>query len=171
MSPRRKTPPSQPRVEPNDVAVRGVALGMVGLFMLVLVSAAIVGGMLFLIRGENPQPHPSALETRDIKPPAPQLETSATGDRARIEGAAKARLHGYAWVDQNAGIARIPIEEAMRRTVAMGWNDPPDNGLRGEALQIEETRKKGTAESTPPAPAPGGPASGAAAEPQSEGTP
>ena len=36
MSPRRKTAP-QPRVEPNDVPVRGVALGMVGLFMLILV--------------------------------------------------------------------------------------------------------------------------------------
>lgn len=171
MSPRRKTPPPQPRIEPNDVPVRGVALGMVGLFMLILISAAIVGGMLFLIRGENPQPHATALETRDVQPPAPRLETSATGDRAEIEGAAKAKLHGYAWVDQKAGIARIPIEEAMRRTVEIGWNDPPDNGLRGEALQIEETRKKGTAESTPPAPASGGPGSGPAAEPQSEGTP
>ena len=170
MSPRRKTAP-QPRVEPNDVPVRGVALGMVGLFMLILVSAAIVGGMLFLIGGDNPQPRATPLEAREVIPPAPRLETSATGERAEIEGAAKTRLHGYAWVDEKAGIARIPIEEAMRRTVETGWNDPPDNGLRGEALQIEEIRKKGTAESTPPAPASAGPGSGPAAEPQSEGTP
>lgn len=170
MSPRRKKP-SPPPIEPNDVPVRGVALGMVGLFMLILVSAAIVGGMLFLIRGENPRPRATALEARDIRTPAPRLETSATGDRAEIEGAAKAKLRGYSWVDEKAGIARIPIEEAMRRTVETGWNDPPDDGLRGQALQIEETRKKGTAESTPPAPASAGPASGPAAQPQGEDTP
>jgi hypothetical protein len=35
-------------------------------------------------------------------------------------------LHGYAWVDQAAGVARIPIDEAKKLTLERGLPVRPD---------------------------------------------
>lgn len=37
-------------------------------------------------------------------------------DTTAVSRAAEERLHGYGWVDKDAGIARIPIERAMELT-------------------------------------------------------
>jgi len=48
----------------------------------------------------------------------PRLETAPQPDRAAYD-AEKARLIGsYGWVDRKAGIAHIPVEEAMRLLAA-----------------------------------------------------
>lgn len=44
----------------------------------------------------------------------PLLESAPQPDHAAYAAEKKGLLHGYQWVDAQAGIARIPIEEAMR---------------------------------------------------------
>jgi hypothetical protein len=53
-------------------------------------------------------------------PPEPRLQTNPRQDLRDLRGAEDAVLTGYGWVDQNAGIARIPIDEAMKLTVERG---------------------------------------------------
>ena len=46
-------------------------------------------------------------------PPQPRLQTEPLGDLAQLRAAEDVALHGYGWVDRQAGIVRIPIERAI----------------------------------------------------------
>jgi hypothetical protein len=46
-------------------------------------------------------------------PPAPRLQRDPTADLAAERRRENALLDGYAWVDRDAGIARIPVNRAM----------------------------------------------------------
>jgi hypothetical protein len=43
----------------------------------------------------------------------PAAEPDILRDRRAVAVAVEQRLNGYAWVDRDAGVARIPIERAM----------------------------------------------------------
>jgi hypothetical protein len=53
-------------------------------------------------------------------PPEPRLQTNPRQDLRDLRRAEDQVLAGYGWVDKNAGIARIPIGEAMKLTVERG---------------------------------------------------
>ena len=100
--------------QPADVDNR-VVLAVVGGFLL-FVAATIAGILLFL----NAQV-PSAFLPRDeLRFPAPELQTSPQADLARFEAEQQARLSGYAWVDRDHDIARIPVDEAMQLVAGRG---------------------------------------------------
>jgi hypothetical protein len=46
-------------------------------------------------------------------PPEPRLQSNPTAQLAAQRAREQALLDGYAWVDRNAGIARIPVGRAM----------------------------------------------------------
>lgn len=52
--------------------------------------------------------------------PEPTLQISPQGDLDRFKLEQEAALTGYAWTDRATGIARIPIEDAMRIVAARG---------------------------------------------------
>jgi hypothetical protein len=103
-----------PRYEPRDAEPRAAAFGVLGLFGLIAVAALVVGGLFGFWPVAPPSP---------VKPdvPPPRLESHEGEDRAGLEAAAQARLHGYAWIDRAAGRARIPIERAMALQAQQGW--------------------------------------------------
>ena len=81
-------------------------------------ALAIAGGIVFAVGGSwwllqrlgpaaNTAPPPAAI-------PAPRLQPAPQDERAAYFAEKEARLNGYGWVDRDAGIARIPLEEAMR---------------------------------------------------------
>ena len=43
-----------------------------------------------------------------------QLDTRAEEERERQ----RERLHGYGWVDRDAGVVHVPIEQAIERVVS-----------------------------------------------------
>jgi hypothetical protein len=53
-------------------------------------------------------------------PPEPRLQTDPHGDLLKLREAEDRILNTYGWVDRNAGVVRIPIEQAMKLTVARG---------------------------------------------------
>ncbi len=53
-------------------------------------------------------------------PPEPRLQTNPRQDLRDLRSEEDTVLTGYGWVDKNAGIARIPIGEAMKLTVERG---------------------------------------------------
>ena len=114
----------KPRYETRDVSPRAVLYAGLGLFASILLSGALVAGILKLMSGEQRQPPVTALEAHPISPPEPGLEISPPADRVRLETQAERRLQGHGWVDKAAGRARIPIEEAMRIVARQGWQDP-----------------------------------------------
>lgn len=50
----------------------------------------------------------------------PQLQRDPEADLARMQAEQRARLNGYAWVDREHGVARMPVAEAMRMLAARG---------------------------------------------------
>ncbi len=53
-------------------------------------------------------------------PAVPRLESAPQIDRVAYFAEKDKRLHGYGWVDRDAGIAHIPVEQAMRMLAARG---------------------------------------------------
>jgi hypothetical protein len=71
--------------------------------------------------------------------PAPLAEDrNATRRKAHAEviAAGTEALNNYGWVDQNKGIVRLPIEQAMKLTVAE-WENP----AAGRATLLERQAK------------------------------
>ena len=114
--------------EPTDISARGLAL-VAGIFIgTVVVSAAILGGLLGLFNDEirEGRPPPSPLGRVDLIPPEPRLQVEPVEELAEVLASQFERLDGYAWIDREAGLARIPIERAMAILAERGWPALPE---------------------------------------------
>ena len=63
---------------------------------------------------------PMAAEQANRLPPEPRLQTNPRQDLLDMRAQEDLVLHTYGWVDKAAGVVRIPIDEAMKLTVARG---------------------------------------------------
>lgn len=67
------------------------------------------------------QPPPPIMQTEPSrKPPPPRLQEHEPNDLAGQRAMEGEILRSYGWVDPQAGIVRIPIDEAMRLTIERG---------------------------------------------------
>jgi hypothetical protein len=109
--------------EEADVNVRGIVGFGIGL----LVVGAIIHLLLWVLFGyfsaqaaRVPRVFPLAAAGQQQLPPEPRLQTNPREDLRELRQREDAVLNSYGWVDRNAGIARIPIDEAIRLTVQKG---------------------------------------------------
>ncbi|HEY1251159.1 MAG TPA: hypothetical protein VGH97_08195 [Thermoanaerobaculia bacterium] len=110
--------------EENDVETSAVAWFGFWLAVGCVVAALIVWGVfrLFAAQEDARQPALSApLEASLQRTPAgPRLEPLPLEPRLALRAAEDAQLSSYGWVDRSAGVARIPIDRAMRLIVEHG---------------------------------------------------
>lgn len=104
---------ARPGTEPPGIALRPILL--TGLFIVVF-TAATLTGIRFYYRFQVPGPLVEAPKTF----PAPRLQQNPEADLAALLKEQRGRLAGYAWVDREKGIARMPIEDAMRQLAGRG---------------------------------------------------
>jgi hypothetical protein len=64
--------------------------------------------------------YPLAVGQDDRLPPEPRLQANPRQDLKDLREAEEARLKSYGWVDRDAGVVRIPIDEAMKLTLQRG---------------------------------------------------
>jgi len=102
--------------ETRDVQPR-MLLAFGGGLLVFLVLAAI-GVKLALNTTPTWLPQPA-----NVRPEAPDLQTAPRQDLVNFRAEEDRQLKMLGWVDRNAGIARIPIDDAMW---AMVSNGPPD---------------------------------------------
>jgi hypothetical protein len=70
---------------------------------------------------ERRQPPPPVMKSSDThRPPLPRLQDHPTEDLAQYRKEQEKLLHSYGWMDQQAGIVHIDIDEAMRLTAERG---------------------------------------------------
>lgn len=81
---------------------------------------------------------------------APGLFPDPPGDLRRFGAAQAARAPAYGWVDRQAGIISIPVDQAMARIVSEGWPRWAFPGVTGGAAAqpvtpsaVESARKGG----------------------------
>ena len=113
--------------EPKDVSVRRVATRALAGVLSVALSAAALYGLQRLysaIDVVEVEPPPTGLERREPVPPPPRLQAAPGEDLATYRAREAAILESYGWVDRDAGIARIPIGQAMRLLIERGWPQP-----------------------------------------------
>ena len=81
-----------------------------------------------------------------------------------VRAAEQQRLHGYGWVDEKAGVARIPIDEAKKLMLERGLAVRPDPltderlGTRRPSSGESSSGRNVTRTLAPAAPAPPAPA-------------
>ena len=109
--------------EESDVDVTAILGYGVGL----LVLGAIVQVLLWFLfsyytrqAAEAPRMFPLSAEHQQEPPPGPRLQINPQEDLRQLRAREDEILRGYGWVDKNTGVARIPIEEAMKLVVERG---------------------------------------------------
>jgi len=80
---------------------------------------------------DQPRSPLASSSPRESLPPEPRLQVSPAQDLKELRAAEDAMLHSYGWVDQQAGVVRIPIERAME-LLAEHWKEE-EKGARGKA--------------------------------------
>jgi hypothetical protein len=100
--------------EGSDTSVHSVAL-LAGAFIGLLIFGFIVGyGTFKILSPEETVSGPAALvETGRVLPPAPRLQVDARKDLAAYQKEQQQTLETYGWMDQKAGVVRVPIDRAM----------------------------------------------------------
>jgi hypothetical protein len=108
--------------ESPEVANGVVVLAVAGFLLLVLTAMA---GLFIYIKFSVPSVFHAPV-ARNF--PAPQLQTSPHADLIRLERQQRAALTHTEWVDKDKGVARIPIDDAIRVIAKRGEHayDPPE---------------------------------------------
>ena len=116
--------------EASDINIRGVLRFAGGLLLLGAVVYLVVWIFLgYLKRQERVSSaqlqFPLAVGQEDRVPPEPRLQANPRQDMNDLRNEENQRLESYGWVDRNAGVVRIPIDEAMRLTLQRGLPSRP----------------------------------------------
>lgn len=110
------------RHEEPDVQLRLIVMFGVGL---AIVTAAVLLVAVWLFNDfaasrAQVQGSPAPLaETRPL-PPEPRLQIAPAQELLQIRAAEDAVLSSYGWVNQAAGLVRIPIDRAIERVIEQG---------------------------------------------------
>jgi hypothetical protein len=125
--------------EHRDINVRGIFGFLITLTVVAILIQLVLWGMFKYLKGSytalDPEPNPMLSGVR--KPPAkdpvrdfptPRLQADPVRDLNKMHAAEDAILHGPpVWLDQQAGVVRIPIDRAMELTVERGLPTQPGN--------------------------------------------
>jgi hypothetical protein len=119
--------------EREDLAPKPILLFLLGLIVVCLLVALVLRGMYsYLDAYENhhePVQNPlvsTQADTRNIRPgeivkfPQPRLETDERREINAFREQEEEKLNSYGWVDQGAGVVRIPIDRAMQLVAQRG---------------------------------------------------
>jgi hypothetical protein len=110
------------RHEHSDVSIRPLAVFLVGLTILLMVASAVVAGFFNLFESQAAKLDVTP-PLADVPAPAatgPQLQVVERRDLEEFRQRESERLATAQWIDKEAGIARIPIQDAIELTLERG---------------------------------------------------
>jgi hypothetical protein len=113
--------------EPKDVNIRAIMYIAIGFIVAAVVINLLVWWLYDYLRQSDP--HHGRLSSSEIKatvpqPPEPRLQVSPSTDLQTLESTQRDQLNQYGWIDQQKGIVKIPVEEAMKQIVQKGLPTP-----------------------------------------------
>jgi hypothetical protein len=164
--------------EESDINIRAIITFVVVLTVISLsIQIAMFGLLKILDKIEDksdpvvsPLMAPAAQRPADF--PSPGLQTTPWADLKKLRAEENAYLHGYGWVDESAGVARIPIEKAkalllqkgipVRSDAVTDTNEGTHFAATGESSGGRNLTG-GAPDKSSPAPAPAAPAAPATA--------
>jgi hypothetical protein len=125
MSELRNAPDNRDVVhEESDVDVSAILRYGLGLLGVALVVHVFLWWLLGVFERQNEhrqtQVYPMAASEQNRLPPAPRFQENPQQELQELRAKQRALLEGYGWVNKEAGIARIPIEDAMKIVIERG---------------------------------------------------
>ena len=124
--------------ERTDVSIAVPTRFLMGLVVLLLAGIFLMKALFGALSAEHkrvdtpPSPLASELPT---EPPLPRLQRTPVQDLSKLRATEKEALENYGWVEQNAGVVRIPIDHAMDLVLERGLP------VRGEAAKVGAKKK------------------------------
>jgi hypothetical protein len=110
--------------EIKDVSGRAIAWSAVAVVLIMAFSALIAYAWIDLSSSHNQaiaiSERPPAAIPGPQPPPSSGLPGTPIEDPEVLAARKEARLHGYRWIDKEAGVVSVPIERAMELIVDMG---------------------------------------------------
>ena len=117
--------------ETADANVRSLVWWGIGVFAL-LAGGVIVSAVVFhyFVAHQTLGPPASPFENVRALPPSPTLQVTPARDLRQYLDSQDTALNSYGWVDQKAGVVRIPIDHAMDLLLQKGL--PFRSGAEGK---------------------------------------
>lgn len=126
-SPAAPGPGPNDRYERRDVNVR--TLLKIGVVLVVVIAVVMVAMRWTFDAYEKAQPLgpmvSPLVKTEQVVPPSPQLQAHPEEDLQTYCTAEEQKLDTYGWVDQQAGVVRLPIDRAMTLLLQRGLPTRP----------------------------------------------
>lgn len=103
--------------EKRDLSVRGIVIFLAALVIMLGLVFVVTNGVMLAFTGHPPplQYPPQGLSnapTPDL-PPEPRLEAVPGAQNEQSTSSEEQKLNSYGWIDQKAGVVRIPIDRAL----------------------------------------------------------
>jgi len=118
------------RHEQSDISVSGVVAFAVALMTVCVLIFGAIRVLTGVFARYRMQPvtadYPLAAESLRRLPPEPRLQTDPRDDLTHLRDTEDRVLESYGWVDRDAGVVRIPIDQAMRLVVERGLPARPE---------------------------------------------
>ena len=126
--------------EHSDINVRGILMFVVAVTIVGVVSATGMAGLFWLFQRQaaanDPKVSPLAVPATTMPrsttaspyfgpAPQPQLLTNEPAALRQLRETEDQALHQYGWVDQAAGVARVPIDQAKKLLIERGLPSRP----------------------------------------------
>jgi len=115
--------PEQPArgYETRDANIRNLLIFGVGLCLLIVIG--LLGSLAvfrYFVSHQSLGPPAWPFENARALPPEPRLQVTAPQDLKQYHAAQEQLMTSYGWVDQQNGVVRIPIEQAMEMLLQKG---------------------------------------------------
>jgi hypothetical protein len=110
--------------EESDINVRAILGTGAALIVLAVVIGAVVWALFAFLSNREAQgamtEFPLASGQAQRLPPEPRLQTDPREDLRALRQSEDNALQSYGWIDKDAGVVRIPIDQAMKLTLERG---------------------------------------------------
>jgi hypothetical protein len=110
-------PSHQAGYELSDLSAKLLLSLAIAMIVLSLIMQLTLAGSLFYLKRKMTQKQPRSADRLLVaqrgRPPAPRLQRNPPADYRSYHEAQDHFLKSYGWVNQKAGIARIPVDRAM----------------------------------------------------------
>ncbi len=128
------------RHEHRDVNVFALGKFAIGLIIVSVFCIGLVAGVFqYLLHREGGQPlsrvESPAQDARQL-PPEPRLEETPAADLQEMRAAEQKIQTSYGWLDESAGIVRLPIDRAMDLVVERGLPSRAQSGVQSAAANV-----------------------------------
>jgi hypothetical protein len=108
------------RRDVNAWAIFWIGVGMISAALVIHTAVWWLFAAFDRREAQKGRPPATLVQTQRPATPEPRLQTNAPADLNSLRAAEKNELENYGWIDQQKGIVRIPIEQAMTLLVERG---------------------------------------------------